>query len=74
MQTIREVLSETLGYDITPHVTPRSYHIIRTYQKLCNKLRPGDDIKRRLYIERCLADLAGANGSKDHQQRTEIRL
>ena len=72
--TLRHIIAELTGHDITQSCSPRTAHIVRTYAKLLNNLRPDDTVKRKHYISRCLADLAGANGHPELTQRTEIRL
>ena len=74
MLTIRQILAEEYGYDVDPYLSPRAAHIIRTYMVLISKCRPDDSLRIRTHINRCFADLAGANGNPNCEQRTEIRL
>lgn len=71
----REVCKRT-GSDWQSHkVSDRTANILRHYQRTLNRSRRGDD---RLYIDllvqRCIANLAGANGDRDTAQRTRVRL
>jgi hypothetical protein len=73
--TIRQHLISHYNTDIAKRpISTRAAHIIRTYQKQINHLPAHAHIRAKHLLERCLADLAGANGNPECTQRARIQL